>query len=269
MNIKLRFSLALLCGLILLTGCSDNPGQKEESWVLEQERVFTFDDGKSLNLWRNDFGDVCYKLSDGTVLLTVQAPIGPDKVYAGGVDGFDDLNTSAQAAVREFFKEQGLFYDPQVELEKAYEEYLNSKVSGKVYRERYISQAIVPTASNDNIICFLTTVTLPVNGQVTQEIRLGTVFDRKTGQVMSNWDLFTLPEDEARQWLVDALDVAPALRDEMKAALKPEYIVLFPHNLEVTFPRGTLPNLEDSYTVALDYGELKNVFQTWAIPDNS
>ena len=65
---------------------------------------------------------------------------------------------------------------------------------------------------------------------------------------------------------MDAFDVAPALRDEMKAALRPEYIVLFPQNLEVTFPRGTLLSQEHSYIVSLDYDELRAVFQTWAIP---
>ncbi|NLP43290.1 MAG: hypothetical protein GX351_01555 [Peptococcaceae bacterium] len=267
MKTKLMLLVALLWGLVLLAGCSNNPKQVEETWVLEQEKVFTFSDGESLNLWRKyHIVDAVYKLSDGTTLLTIQSPIGPDNVYVGGVESFADLNESAQIAIREFYKEQGLLYDTQTELENAYEEYLICRESGKVYQERYISQAIVPTASNDNIICFLTSVTLPVDGRIAQEIRLGATFDRKTGQVLSNWDLFTLPEDAARQWLLDAFDVAPALRDEMKAALRPEYIVLFPQNLEVTFPRGTLLSQEHSYIVSLDYDELRAVFQTWAIP---
>jgi len=101
-----------------------------------------------------------------------------------------------------------------------------------------------------------------------QEIRLGAVFDRETGKVLSNWDLFTLPETEARQWLLDAFDVADSLRAKMEPALKPEYIILFPENLEVTFPQGTLPSHEHCYSFGLDYNKLRSVLQTWAIPNN-
>jgi len=269
MRTKLLWPVVLLGCLILLAGCSDNtPQQGVETWVLEQEKVITFSDGESLDLWRNQIGDACYKLSDGTELLTIRTPIGPDNVYVAGVESLEDLTEPAQNSIREFYEEQGLLYDTHAELEKAYEEYLRRE-NGEVYPERYISQDIVPVASNDKIMCFLTTVILPVEGQIAQEIRLGATFDRETGEVMSNWNLFTLPEEEARQWLLEAFNVDSSLRREMEAALKPEYIVLFPESLEVTFPRGTLPSQDYSYSVGLDYEELRKVLQPWAIPDNN
>ncbi|MEG6522100.1 hypothetical protein [Desulfotomaculum sp. 1211_IL3151] len=269
MKIKRLLSVVLLWCLVLLAGCSDNPKQGEETWVLERENAITFSDGESANLWRRDYiDDALYKLSDGTILLTIRVSIGPDNVYVGGVESFDDLSESAQKAVSGFYEGQGLLYDTLAELQNAYEEYLTCKESGKVYQERFISQDIAPTASNDNIMCFLTSVTLPVNGQMAQEIRLGAAFDRKTGEVLSNWDMFTLPEEKTRQWLLDKFVVAaPALRAEMEAALKPEYIILFPQNMEVSFPQGTLPSQEYSYRVSLDYNDLREVLQAWAIPN--
>ncbi len=78
--------------------------------------------------------------------------------------------------------------------------------------------------------------------------------------------MFALPEKEARQWLLNAFDVDPALRAEMGTALKPEYIILFPKYVEVAFPQGTLPSQEDRYSCTLDYNKLKTVLQPWVIP---
>ena len=47
-----------------------------------------------------------------------------------------------------------------------------------------------------------------------------------------------------------AADISdPGLLSEMEAAMKPEYIILFPDALEVAFPQGTLPSQEYSYVV--------------------
>ena len=92
-----------------------------------------------------------YKLSDGTTLMTIQDPAGPRNVYVGGMESFDDLSESAQKAISAFYKQQGLLYDTQSELDTAYAEYLTCKESGTEYYERYITQDIAPTASNDNM----------------------------------------------------------------------------------------------------------------------
>jgi len=245
------------------------PDLSDEDLGLRERKAFTFADGKSADLWRpNDSGSDVYKLSDGTTLLTIQDPTGPDNVYVVGRESFDDLSESAKRAVSEYYKKQGLLYDTRSEVENAYTEYLACKESGKEYHERNITQDIAPTASNDTIMCFLTSVYLPVNGQTAQEISRGAVFDRNTGKVRSIWDLFALPEEEVRQWLFDAFHVDSSLRAEMEAALKPEYIALFPDNLSVTFPQGSLPSQEYSWSFGFTYKDLKAVLQPLAIPDN-
>ncbi len=163
------------------------PYQTEEELGLKEKKVITFSDGESADLWRPDnSGCDIYKLSDGTMLISIQDPAGPGNVYVGGVENFDDLSETAQQAVSAFYEKQGLLYDTQSELKSAYAEYLKCKESGTKYHERYITQDIAPTASNDDIMCFLTSVTLPVNGQTVQEVRIGAAFDRTTGKVLSN-----------------------------------------------------------------------------------
>ena len=57
------------------------------------------------------------------------------------------------------------------------------------------------------------------------------------------------------------------LRAEMEVAIRPEYIILFPGNLEISFPRGALPSQEGGYMLALDYdGALRELLQPWAVP---
>ncbi len=59
----------------------------------------------------------------------------------------------------------------------------------------------------------------------------------------------------------------PTLRQEMEMAFKPEYIILFPGNLEICFQRGTLPSQEHTYMLDLDYdGRLLEILNEWVIP---
>lgn len=62
----------------------------------------------------------------------------------------------------------------------------------------------------------------------------------------------------------------PVLRAEMEAAFQPEYIILFPNDLEVSFPIGTLPCQEYSSGLGLDYDDrLREIMYDWAIPDSA
>lgn len=263
-----RIIATLLMSFIFLSACSNNPKQVEETWTIVQEKAVSFADGESVDLWRSNYGgrDV-YKLSDGTSLLTVQDSTGPANVYVGGVESFHNLSETAQKAVLTYYEKQGLLYDIQAELEKAYDEYLSFKKEGQVFNDFLIRQDIAPTCSNDNIMCFLTAVTLPLGGRMAHELRLGAIFDKMTGEALNIWDLFSLPKDESKKSLLDAAQIEDrALVQEMEKALKDECIILFPDNLEISFDQGTLPSQEYSLIVAIDYVDLQGIIQDWAIP---
>lgn len=226
-------------------------------------------DGTNIDIWNSSFGSA-YKLQNGTELLRIHNPSGPNNVYVGGTENFDNLDETAQSNVLKFYDNQGLLYDVQAELDKAYDDYLEKEDSSE-FNSYMIRQDIVPTASNETVMYFLTSVLLPIDDNHGYEYRIGAAFDRKTGQAISNWDLFCCSPEEVKQKILDIAGVTDiTLREEMEMAFKSEYIILFPSNLEVCFPQGTLPSQENSYMLGLDYDDkLCDIINQWAIPQSS
>jgi hypothetical protein len=113
---------------------------------------------------------------------------------------------------------------------------------------------------------------------------LGAAFDRKTGEVLNVWDLFSSSENKGKEQVLDAAQITvggdglldrfipikdTTLVSEMEKALKDEYIIFFPDNLQICFPQGTLPSKEYSYILRIDYSALDGIIQEWAIPYSS
>ena len=244
---------------------------------LLQEKVKSLSDGTLLDILATG-SSITYQLADGTQLLRVNHPAGPDNVYVGNRESFDDFSDEAKLKVLEYYDNRGLLYDEQATLEQAYAHYCADKTEFHTYLlEQYIS----PAASNDKIMTFLTSVTLPLaNGQVGHEIRLGEIFDRKTGEHISGYDIFTCETEKAVDVIIDAAFGDGAthysestngdirLKDELKAAMKPEYIILWNENFEIAFPAGALESFEHCYLIGIEYtDEIKSVMHPWAVPD--
>lgn len=260
--------LALACCL-LLAGCARRAEPPEErELTLEEARAYTFSDGTSVDRWKDFLGADRYLLPDGTDLLWVREPMGPENV-ANGQENVQDLNGTARAAVLAWFEDRGLLYDVEEELERAYALYRRCRESGETYQDGMVEQVIAPASSNERIICFRTSVTRPLDEpRMVEGLQLGTVFDRETGRVISGWDLFTIPAAEVRAWVAkQAAPDDPVLREEMEAALEPEWIVLEPGGLYVEFPRGTLPSQETACGWFEEYEKAPGaVLQPWAVP---
>lgn len=270
---KLKYVLPALVCCLLLTGCSRHtkPPAKPER-TLEEARVYTFSDGVSVDRWRDFLGADRYLLPDGTELLWVSEPMGPENVVVNGQENVQNLNEAARAAILKWFEDRGLLYNVEQELERAYALYRGCRESGEAYQAGPVEQSITPASSNGRIICFLTSVTLPLDKPgMAEELRLGTVFDRETGEEISAWDLFTVPEAEARAWAAEhASGGDTALRREMEAALEPEWIIPEREGLSVEFPRGTLPSQETAFIWFEEYEKAPGaVLQPWAIPDGA
>lgn len=82
---------------------------------LPTDEKATLSDGTNVYVWRGSGYDN-YRLADGTVLLRVDDSSVPENSYVGGVESLDDLSEAAKAGVLEFYDEQGLLYDVQIEL---------------------------------------------------------------------------------------------------------------------------------------------------------
>lgn len=210
-----------------------------------------------------------YCLEDGTELLMVRNTIGPDNVHSGTVESLDALPQEAQQKIKAYYDAQGILYDVLATLEDAYDAYCILRDDYSTY---VLSQEMVPTASSDEIIYFLTVVTTPdsrTNGHT--ELRLGAAFDKDTGEVVPASDLFTCEPDELIDRFAEICKVDDeALIAEMKANFKLEYVVLFPDNLEITFPAEALPEYGISHGMGFDYSEeVCALLQPWAIPNGS
>lgn len=220
-------------------------------------------DGTAAELWQGAFSDR-YCLADGTELLYVSAPSGPDGVYVGGLNGFEDLSQAAQERISAYYEAQGLLYDAAAQLERAYQAY---RADPDSFDDFFLEQSISPTASNDRVIYFCTTLTLPLDGHASTMRNLCAAFDRETGEFLDPWSLFALPPEEAAEALLDAAQIPDSAdRQEMLAALPPEHLIFYPEHLEITFPQGTLPGEELTHIVAVDYPDLEGILQPWAVP---
>lgn len=234
-----------------------------ESRVVEDGAVLK--DGTALDI--RDFGSYkVFCLKDGTELLDERCPSGPENVFSGGLY-FDDLPEAAQEQVSAYFGEKGLRYDIMEELEEAWRRY---QEWGEEFRCLLVSQDITPTAANDHIVAFQTAVTVPGDGAYGIQYREGTVFDRKSGEVIDNRKLFNRDIDEVLETLMDRNGIEEPERAEMLKAFQPEYILLFDEFLEIEFPLGSLPGQENGGAV-LGYHmeDVSDLLQSWAVPVKS
>ena len=209
---------------------------------------------------------VCYELPEGPLLLWEDRAFGPDNVH-NGRESFDDLSPRAQERVLAYYEQQGLLYDLQGELERAWAEY---RAAGEPedFQGYTVGQEIRPAGSNDRLMYFCTELTLPVEAGVVESRRLSAAFDRNTGEVIDGWELFTCPPEEAIRTILELAEPNdPALRREMEAAFSPEMLLFGQDGLEVFFPRGSLPSQEYGCGFYVAYeGPLADILQDWALP---
>ena len=209
-----------------------------------------------------------YRLADGTKLLDVYTPYGPEDVYYAG-EGFNGLGRTARAKVLDYYDARGPLYDEQAELEKVYALY---QTLGADFCSGFVSQHVSPVASSERVKYFLTTAVMPTgseNGDVYYELRLGDAFDRETGAHIDTWDLFTVTRETVIAAILDETGVDdPVRRSEMEAALLAEdaRIMFFNTGLEVNFAPGTLSDEEHAYGYFLEYRSVIDLIQDWALP---
>ena len=243
--------------------------KEEWEWKLKEEDALILSDGTAVDRWQKGYsGYDFYKLKDGTELLREEHPSGPENVYVGGRESFTSLPEHTAKAISAYYDDMGLLYDLETEVEGAYQEYLTCQTEGEEFFSYYLGQSTSLCASNERVVYFLTSVTLPLGGQCGMNYQVGAAFDRETGKVIPVWDLFTLPEEDVKALIVE--EFAPrseAERAEMLEKLTAEYLVFQPDSLNVSFPYGVLATELYTSVVGIDYGELTGVLHDWAVPD--
>lgn len=256
-------------GMMVSVTCRKRNGEWMASQVqIERLRIrdyYALDDGSMVDLIIGLYENV-YCLGNITELLVVRKPVGPDNVQVVGQESLATLPEEAQQNIMAYYDAQGLLYDEFQTLEDAYDEYY---MSDKFYAY-YLSQEIVPAASSDDVIYFLTDFMSDRGREGTLELRLGAAFDKKTGEEIHITELFTCDSEEILEKLMEITDLKKyAPIEEMKQVFKVEYVVFFPEYLEITFPEDTLPEYGLSYTMSVDFKNeaLLDLLQPRAVPN--
>nr|WP_325215920.1 hypothetical protein [uncultured Oscillibacter sp.] len=235
-----------------------------------KRNVLVLRDGTAADVMENGShgNNRTYRLPDGTELLRVNDSGGPEYHYVGGVESFDDLSEAAKEKVRAYYENQGPLYDEGEELEKSYAAY---RELGEAFAYDWLQQDTSPCASNERVMYFLTSLTLPQErgGRIVYEVRLGAAFHRETGEKIDNWDLFAVPEAEVRRRFPELCGWVdePELQKAMGEALDPDWFVFSPEHVSVDFPPGSLPGEENGYGISLRYKDApEGFFLPWAVP---
>lgn len=245
-----------------------------DSYLVEDAAVLF--DGTALDAWKDGSQHTRYQLKNGTELLREDAPSGPENHYVGNLESFDDLSEAAKPVVRQYYEEQGPLYDLQHELERAYAEYLADPEN---FSSHWVSQDVSPAGSTSRVMYFQTNLILPISGDTSgntiEETALLAAFDRETGAYIPTASLFSCPGPEIGERLLDLAEKdgwpdTPALKREMLAAFRLEYVTISSYGLDITFPRGTLPSQEYAYGLSIDYNDgLRAILHPWAVPGAS
>ena len=271
MRQKIVWLLALCC-LVISSGCTHSAETREieeSDWTLRQEEAVTLADGTAVDLWEAN-GRLSYRLADGTELIGVHRDSGPSNVYVSGREDlrWDKLPEEARKNILAYYERQGKVYDVALELEKMYADYQTSQAEQTPFASGDIVQTISPTASNGRIMAYVTSVILPAGQGRFEERRLGAVFDRASGEAITIWPLFDLPEDACRKWLITLAGITEEeLAAEMAGALTAERIVWLDEGIQMTFSQAELASAETSYVLYVDYEELGEVLQQWVVPE--
>ncbi len=199
----------------------------EHIWVNARLRqnVMQLSDGMPIDIWEhNGWREYC--LEDGTALLMEEMPVGPDdNARWNELLYYEVFPEAAQQGILDYYSKMGLRYNIASLLEDAWLVYDFSEV----YNTKVVGQHVWVETWNDRIICCQLNLTIPqerTNGYG-ESFCEGAVFDRETGEQISNYDLFVLTPEKLEDYLLDQLDHDGTLdRESIRLNLKPEQIVL-------------------------------------------
>ena len=211
-------------------------------------------DSTQLDIWTGT-GGALYTTTDRVPLLLVQhfEPILPLT-----------MNQGAKAKIEAFFANLSL-YDLDALLEQALAQHTaNAQNAAEPAQANDISQFSHKT---ERVVYCSTSVSLPE-----KEYLFGWAFDKQTGTLLDNWDLFTCTEEQARDSIIELAlkgSTDNQLKAEMKQALQPEWLVFDPDALRIEFPAGSLPSESLSYHIRIAYSDGLDAFmQPWALPED-
>ena len=239
----------------------------EHIWIDSRlhRNVMQLSDGTPIDVWeRNGWREYC--LEDGTPLLVEDNPGTLENnsnwrelLYS------EEFPEAAQQGILRYYSELGNRYVIPTLLEDAYLVYSFSEE----FSNHSVSQYTGIEAWNDHIICCQQNLTIPqerTNGYADFFCE-GAVFDRQTGEHISNYDLFTITPEELEAYLLDILDSDGTLdRENIQLNLKPEQIVLLRDgSIEFYLVDRTEGDYREMLQIGLTPDHAQEILQPWAM----
>lgn len=262
----------------LLTGCGDSSKTEEVHsfavWEKTEDAAYTFSDGVTAEKWKNEKENTQqyrYRLEDGTDLLQTTDVLSLEEEIDSELSGFGGLEETAQENVRAYYQKQGIVYNLEKELEDAYEDYLACADSREHFTCHEVSQDVTESAENGTYMVILTAVTTPkklhFDGGTTCNYQTA-IFDRKSGETIDIWDLFTKSQAETKEELAKICSVEDTTVSEQDVGpvMDQSQILLFQDYLEVWFPYGTWERQEFDKGFGFEYDKIEGLLYDWAVP---
>lgn len=231
------------------------------------DETLQLSDRTDIQIWK-ELWSYTYRFKDRTELLEVSGSTVPDGVVMSNGDSLYELPKSAQTNILAFYEKQGLLYDVTKTLEQAYHSYQLLKEKEQPFQPYYLAQSIYPTASSEKVMYFLTSVSLPFGGGYMDALQIPVAFDKETGKPIEPLELFHCSKEKAIDTILDLAKLQDlTLIKEMREAFQPQNVIFYEDNMEIVFPKGSLPSQKDGQILLLDYTDsLYNILQPWAIP---
>ena len=134
--------------------------------------------------------------------------------------------------------------------------------------EGHLSQTPMVKAYNDRYLFYETELSMPGTQGRSNQVELGAVFEKATGQKVDTLSLFTVAPEEVGPTLIRMAGVKdPALGKELEEAFRPEYILFRDPDFGLVYPPETLPSHPDSYAIWFKYDEnIRSILKPEAVP---
>jgi len=253
---------------------------------LRRENVYALTDGTRVSQWehKENTGSFYYILPDKQTLLRVDTMgDGYDRYFAGMCPGWAEVDGTVREAILNDYTRRGTLTLPDgpywalvcARMEEAYSELRDG---GKANRA-YITETVEPVLQNDRLLVFSSKITTPrdADGAFQQPAQFAAapnvlddtlvwtveIFDRGTGERLPVETLFSVPAEEASARLAElcARQAAGYLGDFVPL----ERVVPENECLRVWFTAEETGFIVSS-SLELDYGELTDLLQPWAMP---
>lgn len=253
----ISFSFTLL---FLASSCGNgkNMPELEESYL---GCAYTTTDGTRILQWETEDRSQNYRLEDGTELLWIEetSPLN----YA--FPELEALSKEAQENILGYFSQLGRLFDPELQMESAYEDY---HYTGEEFCLHVVSQISSPSFSSRYVLAYTTELHIYAgkNKSISSSSAKGNnvLFSCTTGEELSVWDLFLFTESEVKEYLLSLYEYkenpeVSSLVDNMDTP----WVTLGQDGIIISHPPSeTKANIT---SVRFDMADVEPILQPWVL----